>query len=96
MQILSQYCLKDLLVDYVNESFTVEGYNEQWVAQASNRIAMLLKEPVFTVQVDPEFMVAMSVLRNSKKHFSMQVWCCTATWHQLCAIFFGVRPPSST
>jgi uncharacterized protein YvpB len=75
MQILSQYCLKDLLVDYVNESFTVEGYNEQWVAQASNRIAMLLKEPVFTVQVDPEFMVAMSVLRNSKKHFSMQTNC---------------------
>eukprot|EP00906_Rhabdomonas_costata_P003311 RCo005063 len=62
-------------VDADSDSFHIQGENRHIVSQAVQRIVGILKEPVFTLKVNPEIVVVLRILKDVKKDFSVQTGC---------------------
>jgi len=67
--------LTNVHVDLDSNVLYLEGENKQLVTQAAHRVVAMLKEPVFTVRVNPDMVVVLRILKDVKKDFSVQTGC---------------------
>jgi hypothetical protein len=70
-----QYGLKALFIDYESSAFHVRGPVRHLVTHAVQRVVGMLKEPVFTLRVNPDFVVVLRILKDVKKDFSSATGC---------------------
>eukprot|EP00906_Rhabdomonas_costata_P014882 RCo021352 len=74
-RLLAAYRLSSLFIDYEVGAFHVRGDSPELVAQAVQRVSTMLREPVFTLRVNPDFVVVLRILKDVKKDFSAATGC---------------------